>query len=188
MTELLSLFPRQGEWTEDDYFNLLPESNRIIELSEGRLIIPPSPTSLHQRACAQLTVLLGSYVRLHKAGEFVAAPMDTRLWKGKIRQPDIEFMSNEHLGRIKSALWGVPDLVMEVFSEGTITTDKEDKFQEYEKAGIREYWIVDPSEQTIEIYTLENGTYELFGKWHIGETAKSKLLDGLEVSVEDVII
>ncbi len=45
-TEILRLFPRQGEWTEADYFRL-PESNRIIELSEGRLIISPSPTEQH---------------------------------------------------------------------------------------------------------------------------------------------
>jgi hypothetical protein len=51
--EIARLFPRQGQWTEADYFRL-PETNRIIELSEGRLIIIPSPTSQHQRIVFRL--------------------------------------------------------------------------------------------------------------------------------------
>jgi len=152
-TEILRLFPRQGEWTEADYFRL-PESNRIIELSEGRLIISPSPTPKHQDISVRLTILFGNYIFSHNLGKLVAAPTDTRLYEGVVRQPDIEFMSNEHLDRITDK-WGVPDLVIEILSEGTAKVDKEDKYLEYQRAGVLEYWIVDPFNQNVEIYTLE---------------------------------
>jgi Uma2 family endonuclease len=184
---LLKLFPRQGEWTEADYFRL-PETNKIIELSEGRLIISPSPTTQHQQIVNRLNFLLYSHVFNNSLGEVVTSPMDVRLWKGNIRQPDIVFMSNKHRKRITRKYFGVPDLVMEILSKGTAKVDKEEKFQEYEKAGILEYWIVDPFKKNIAIYALENGIYELFGKWGIGEIAKSKLLDGFEVSIDNVMV
>ncbi len=128
------------------------------------------------------------YVLSNKLGKIVMSPMDTRLWEGKVRQPDIVFMSNEHLDRTIEKTWGVPDLVVEILSEGTAKVDKEDKYLEYQKAGVLEYWIVDPFKQNVEIYTLEHGNYSLFGKWGTGEIAKSKLLDGFEVSIDEIMI
>jgi len=185
--EILSLFPKQGEWTEEDYFRL-PETNKIIELSEGRLIITPSPTDQHQKISFRLSLSIGNYVLTNNLGEVRYSPLDVRLWKNKIRQPDIAFMSNEHKDRIMEKYWEVPDLVVEILSESTIDTDRKDKFYEYEKAGVLEYWIVDPEAKTIEVYVLENGTYILFGKYGVGEVAKSKLLNGLVVRVDDVIV
>jgi Uma2 family endonuclease len=184
--EISRLFPRQGEWTEADYFRL-PESNRIIELSEGRLIISPSPTEKHQKISSKIYLLMGSFVISRKFGEVRYSPLDVRLWEGKIRQPDIIFMSNEHLDRITDK-WGVPDLVIEILSEGTAKEDKEDKYLEYQKAGVLEYWIVDPFKQNVEIYTLEHGNYSLFGISGAGEIAKSKLLDGFEVGIDEIMI
>jgi len=184
--EIARLFPKQGEWTEADYFRL-PETNRIVELSEGRLTITPSPTSQHQRILGRLHLLLGNYIYAKQLGEIVMSPMDTRLCEGKIRQPDIEFMSNEHLDRITEELWGIPDLVVEILSEGTAKTDKEEKYLEYQTAGVLEYWIVDPFKGSIEVYTLEKGAYKLFGKWGAGEIARSKLLDGFEVNIDEAV-
>jgi len=184
--EISRLFPNQGEWTEADYFSL-PETNQIVELSEGRLIISPSPTSKHQKALGNLFVTLKIYIQSKKLGEAVMSPMDTRLYEGVVRQPDIAFMSNKHLSRITDRMWGVPDLVVEVLSKGTAKEDKEEKYHQYQRAGIPEYWIVDPIRKSIIIYTLENGVYELLGKWVAGEIAKSKLLDGFEVSTDDIM-
>jgi len=186
-TEIARLFPRQGEWTESDYFRL-PETNQIVELSEGRLIITPAPKPKHQKISLNLSFLFITYVRSQKSGELAYAPIDVRLWEGNVRQPDIAFMSNEHLDRITEELWGVPDLVVEILSEGTTKEDRINKFFEYLRAGVLEYWIVDPFKQSIEIYVLENGVYELLGKWGVGEIAKSKLLDGFEVSIDEVMV
>jgi len=77
-TEIVSLFPRQGEWTEEDYFNL-PETNRIIELSEGRLIITPSPTTEHQKILGNLYFVIKGHIMAKKLGEVVTSPVDVRL-------------------------------------------------------------------------------------------------------------
>ena len=185
--DILRLFPRQGEWTEADYFRL-PESNRIIELSEGRLIISPSPTPKHQSISSNIHLLMGSFVLKKTLGKVCYSPLDVRLWEGKVRQPDIVFMSNKHLDRITEKMWGVPDLVVEILSEGTAEIDKENKYLEYQRAGVLEYWIVDPFNHSVEIYTLEHGIYSLFGKWGTGEIANSKLLDGFEVSIDEIMI
>ena len=183
--EIARLFPRQGKWTEEDYFKL-PETNRIIELSRGRLIISPSPTLKHQRISLNLLIFLVNYVRLHNLGEAVAAPMDVRLWEDNIREPDIIFVSNEHSDRLNNKCLGVPDLVMEIISESNKKRDLDEKFNDYEMAGVQEYWIVNPFQQTIEVFTLENGSYVLFGKWGTGEIAHSKLLSGFQVDVNSV--
>ena len=184
--ELLDLFPRQGQWTEADYFRL-PETNKIIELSEGRLIITPPPTDLHQKISAKLFLLIWNHATSNNLGEVRCAPLDVKLWKDKIRQPDIVFMSNKHEDRITEKYWGVPDLVMEITSESTAKEDRKNKFYEYAEAGILEYWIVDPLKNSIEVFNLENEVYMLFGKWVSRETAKSKLLDGLEIIVDEVM-
>ena len=114
------------------------------------------------------------------------APLDVRLRKGIIRKPDIAFMSKEHRKRITSQRWGIPDLVAEVISKGNKNQDRIEKFNEYQKAGIPEYWIVDHFQQTIEVFTLDSGAYILFGKWGINETAYSKLLAGFQVAVNSV--
>jgi len=183
---LLQLFPRQGEWTEADFFRL-PETNRIIELSKGRLIITPSPTTQHQRILGRLHFLIYSYLLNNDIGEVVMSPIDVRLWQDTIRQPDIVFMSNEHRDRISQKYWGVPDLVMEIISESTAKEDRAGKFHEYSKAGVLEYWIIDPFRQTIEVYILETGAYILFGRWGFVETAKSKLMVDFEVNVGEVL-
>jgi Uma2 family endonuclease len=184
--EILNLFPRQGKWTEADYFRL-PETNKIIELSEGRLIITPPPTDLHQKIAAKLFLLICNHATSNNLGEVRFSPIGVRLSKGIIREPDIVFMSNEHKDRITEIYWGVPDLVMEILSKSTAKDDKENKFHEYEKAGVLEYWIVDPFNKSIEVFCLQNEVFTLFGKWVSRETAKSKLLDGLEISVDEVM-
>ena len=80
--EILSLFPRQGEWTEENYFSL-PESNKIVELSEGRLIITPSPTTRHQQALFKLAVYIGNHVLAHDLGWRL--PLQWMLDYGKVK-------------------------------------------------------------------------------------------------------
>ncbi len=192
--EIVRLFPRQGEWTEKDYFSL-PETNRIVELSKGRLIITPALTDLHQKVLIELLFLIRDYVKSNNLGEIRCSPLDVWLYEDTVRQPDIVFMKHEHRDRITQRQWNVPDLVIEILSENSIEEDRKCKFKQYQKAGIPEYWIVDPFQQTIEIFTfateclakkLGNGAYVLFGKWGTDEIAHSKLLAGFQVAVNSV--
>jgi Uma2 family endonuclease len=191
-TEIARLFPLQGEWTEEAYFSL-PETNRIVELSNGKLVMPDLPTTSHQRAIGKLFRVISGHVETHSLGEVCIAALPIRLWEGKIREPDIVFMSDEHADRKGEDYWGVPDLAVEVISprrersSGTEKTDRKEKFKEYEQAGVSEYWLVDTQERTIEVYVLREGKYALFGKWGVGEVARSEILPKFEVPVADIV-
>jgi len=184
-TQVAELWPHQGEWREADYF-ALPDTNRLIELSEGALITPPHPTETHQRITLRLVLAFQSFVEAHDLGVIRFAPLPVRLWPGKIREPDILFVSRAHADRIGEQFYGPPDLVVEVLSPGTRRTDRGVKMLEYARAGMSEYWLVDPDAHTIEIYTLDEGVYTLLGQSGAGQVARSQVLSGFEVSVDEV--
>lgn len=190
--KIADLFPPQGQWTESDYF-ALPETNRIVELSDGKVVIPDMPTTSHQYAVVEFCAHLRAFVREHNLGHVLVAPLPVRLWHGKIREPDVVFLSREHEDRRGEEFWGVPDLVTEVISprtphsSGTESTDRNKKFQEYAEAGVQEYWLVDPAQRVIEVYSLREGAYHSVGRWVWGETARSDLLPGFEIPVSAII-
>lgn len=186
LAPVAELYPPQGQWTEADYF-ALPDTNRYVELSEGRLIMAPHPTYRHQTALQNVFLKFQSFAEARHLGIVRFAPLPVRLWPGKIREPDIVFVAREHGDRIGEQVLGLPDLVIEVISPSTITTDRVEKFYEYARAGVGEYWMVDPEERAIEVYTLREGAYVLGGKYRPGELARSELLPGFEVSVGDVL-
>lgn len=192
-TPILDLFPRQGEWTESEYFSL-PETNRIVELSDGRLVMPDMPTDSHQYVVVEFCAMLRSFVRQRDLGHVRVAPLRVRLWPGKIREPDVVFLSHAHEGRRGEDYWGVPDLVVEVLSprtpqsSGTEDTDRVEKFREYAEASVPEYWLVNPAEPAIEVFVLKESGYHLLGKWGAGEAAHSELLPGFEVPVDSVVL
>jgi Uma2 family endonuclease len=183
--EVAQLWPPQGQWTEVHYFTL-PDTNWLIELSRGELIMPPHPTETHQRIVGDMYVMLRRFVEDHHLGTVRLAPLPVRLWPGKIREPDILFVSEEHADRITEQAYGPPDLVVEVTSPGTWRTDRLEKVMEYAQAGVSEYWIVDPDARTVEVLVLREGVYVLLGKWGVGERACSELLEGFEMAVEEV--
>lgn len=177
---IAELFPPQGQWTERDYF-ALPDTNRYMELSEERLIIPPHPTRSHQVAVEELYSRLRAFVRERDLGEVHIAPLPVRLWPGKIRE---FFISKEHADRIGEHVCGVPDLIVEVLSSATRETDRGEKFFEYAKAGVREYWLVDPEKRSLEVYTLRGQVYEPLTL--SGERACSRLPKGFCLRPEEI--
>jgi Uma2 family endonuclease len=179
------LYPPQGQWTEEGYFSL-PDTNRYLELSEGRLIMPPHPTRSHQVAVEEMYIRLREFIQEQGLGEVHIAPLPVRLWPGKIREPDIFFISKDHEDRIGEHVCGVPDLIVEVVSSSTLKTDRMEKFHEYARAGVAEYWLVDPQARAIEVYTLHQGAYLLRGKSEAGEKASSGLLVGFEIGVDEI--
>jgi Uma2 family endonuclease len=115
------------------------------------------------------------------------APTGVRLWPGKIREPDILFVTREHADRIQEdMIYGAPDLVAEILSPGTEATDRREKFDEYQQAGVSEYWIVDPETSTVTVYALTEGVYEPQGAFGSGEMARSTLLKGFEIAVDEI--
>lgn len=144
------------------------------------------PTHKHQMVVAFLYELLKAFANREAPGFVLFAPLRVRLWDGKFREPDIMYMREANKDRITD-YWEGADLVMEVVSPAKPEHDWQTKRQEYAKAGIPEYWIVDLIEQKIVVLTLTRKKYQVFGEFTAGATAASKLLPGFCVSVDDVM-
>lgn len=178
------LFPFQGAWSEEDYL-ALPD-NRLIEYSHGIVEVLAMPSYAHQVIVAWLYEMLLSYARSHGLGRVIFSPLRIRLWAGKYREPDIMFMRQENRRRIHNQYWDGADLVMEVLSPDDPAKDAEIKRREYAQAGIPEYWLVNPMDETITVFTLPEGdkTYAIHGRYDRSQAAESVLLAGFAVDVD----
>jgi len=185
--DLALIFPCQGEWTEAEYLAL--ETNHLIELSDGCLEVLPMPTPLHQRIAQFLFKLLEAFVLAHMPGEVFMAPLPVRLWAGKLREPDVVYVRPGRIPNPRRPPEGA-DLAMEVVSEGeeNRVRDLDIKRQEYARAGITEYWIIDPQEQHITVLTLDGAVYRVHGAYASGTQAISLLLPGFVVDVAAVFV
>jgi Uma2 family endonuclease len=185
-TRIVRLFPPQGQWTEDDYF-ALPDAMRIIELSDGEITMPPPPIPVHQQVVMRLGFALNQFVKSGDLGTVYLAPVAVRLWKGKIREPDVLLIRKEHADRVLETLIdGAPDWVAEVISPGTRKTDEVQKLADYARAGIPEYWLLDAKKRTIRVFKLEGKNYRLIETYHSGQIANSESIAGFKVAVDEV--
>ncbi len=181
---IAQLFPAQGQWSEEEYLAL--DTNHLTEFSHGRMEVLPLPTFSHQRLVALLYRLLSGFVEERGLGVVMFAPLRIQLGQGKFREPDLVFMAAEHADRLGEQFWQGADLVMEIVSPNDPERDKVTKRREYAQAGIPEYWIVDPTEASITVLTLQGRKYALHGEFVAGETALSVLLEGFKVDVGDL--
>lgn len=130
--------------TTMEVFKMLPEGTRC-ELIDGIIYISPAPTTSHQGTLFLLTGQFYNFLNKTKKGEVYISPIDVYLDDRKNAfQPDLIFISNENLSIIKEdGIHGTPDLVIEVLSKGTKDFDLTKKKKVYEKAGVKEYWVLD---------------------------------------------
>lgn len=181
--DIARLFPAQGQWSEEDYLQV--PGNALVEFSDGNVEVLPMPTVSHQRITAFFYRALLAFLSARPIGEALFAPVRVRLWPGKFREPDVVFMLAEHSDRITDPFWIGADLVIEVVSDENRRHDLETKRREYARAGIPEYWIVDPRDATITVLALEGDSYAVHGEFAPGNRATSRLLPGFSVAVAE---
>ena len=171
-------------FTYRDYL-LLPEGDRR-ELIEGDFYMVPAPSFRHQVVAANLGTALRGFVRSHRLGQMVWAPTGVVLSSESVVQPDILFISNERRGIITEAnVSGAPDLVVEILSPSTAERDRELKLNLYARHGVREYWIVDPEDETIEVMELGLAGASEVRRYDAG-SVESGLLPGLVIPLDDI--
>jgi len=158
-----------------EVFNSLPEGTRI-QLIENNLVMSPAPLDRHAAIIFELTGELRDFIKKNKTGKARVAPYDVYLDAKNAFQPDIVYVSNERTHLIKpNGLHGAPDLVIEILSPSNSKYDLQDKKDVYERSGVKEYWIIDPEDNSTTGYYLVGDEYHEFFKG-VGRI-ESKLLD-----------
>jgi Uma2 family endonuclease len=176
----------QRRYTYDEVVAEFPESNEPCELWDGELIMSPAPSFFHQEIVIRLAQQLRAWVSKRRLGKVVTSPIDMVLSPHRVTQPDIVFIAKERLGIVSRTINGPVDLAVEIISLGNRNRDRIEKRDLYEQYGVKEYWIIDPEAQTIEVLHLANDRYELLMRAKTGDIAKSRVLEGFGCSVESL--
>lgn len=145
--------------TYDEFLAWVDEDAQA-EWVDGRVLMASPASIRHQLLADFLVKTLGTFVEVRHLGVVVSAPFQMKLANG--REPDVLFVAEEHRDRLRSThLAGPADLVVEIISPESRTRDRVDKFYEYERAGISEYWLVDPDTRRAEFFRLAaSGQYK----------------------------
>ena len=127
---------------------------------EGSLIETDPSSDEHARGSGFLGSVIGAYAEETDAGLAMPDQFAQRLDPETIRVPDVSFFKKDSLGKIKPTFSECgADFVIEIVSPDSRLRDRGEKFYEYERAGVEEYWIVDPDRRSAEFYRLHEGVY-----------------------------
>ena len=179
--------PQQGEWTYSHYL-AIPDDGQRYEIIDGVLYMAPSPNEYHQVAATRISTYLSIHIDFPDIGRVLVAPFDVELSFKTVVQPDvIVFLyKNGEIEELSKLVKGIPDLVVEIASPGTTKHDRQRKFHAYERAGIREYWIVEPKRHSVEVFTLDAGTYCKTGVFSGEQTIISQVIPDFPVAVKQI--
>ena len=172
-----------GFWTQAQYLKLTNWSNRLLEFTDGRIEVLPTPTQQHQAISRFLFLALYPFVR-DIGGKVFYAPLRLRIREGKFREPDLLLVTDADDPRCRNDYWLGADLVAEVVSPDNPDRDLIDKRGDYAEAGIPEYWIANPVTGTVAVLVLSDGEYREHGVFRPGEQTDSPSLPGFSVDVK----
>ena len=168
-----------------EMFLATADEDRPAEWVNGKVIYIAPVSRTHNKLEQFLLHLIGDYVVDHQLGEVLIESFQMKTGPGMPgREPDILFVANENLPRLKETyLEGPADLVVEIVSPDSQERDRIEKYREYEQGGVREYWLIDPERQEALFYRRnEQGMYE---SGPVGEDGlyESAVLPGLKLRV-----
>jgi Uma2 family endonuclease len=168
-------------------FRELPSDGKHYELIHGEVHVTPSPLTRHQFTLQNLSVHLGSHIIRNRLGEVCQAPLDVRLGKETVLQPDLIFISNARAGIIQEDwIEGAPDLAVEVLSPSTAGHDRATKLPIYAEARVTEVWFIDPKARTVEVLSLHGAKYVVEATYAGHHVLTSNLFPGWQLSLDDL--
>jgi Uma2 family endonuclease len=175
----------------EEFIEISEKSNLRMEFINGEIILMDSPSFVHQEISGHLYVIFRNYLEGKKC-KVVYAPFDVFFYKPEIKDPDIcqpdlivACDIDETLDE-KVKYMGTPTLVVEILSMCTRSKDMVKKLNTYMLSGIKEYWVADPSQKTLAVYTFENLEIDDFFIYRNDEIAISKAMEKLSVSLNEV--
>lgn len=156
------------------------------EIVEGEVLVTPAPSIRHQDLVLRLCYALEEHIRGHGGGRVFVSPLDVRLSEHDVVEPDVIFVAEDALSVIRDKfILGAPSLLVEVVSDPR--TDRVRKRGTYARAGVSEYWIVDPDADRVEVYHLRSGRYRKPEILEPGEALTTSLLPGLRIDVAELL-
>ena len=177
--------PTSGVKLTYDDFLLFPDDGKRHELIDGEHYVTPSPNVKHQTISANLTGLLWTFLQAHPVGRVFAAPLDVVFSRFDVVEPDLLLLTNERADAVltNANVQGSPDLVVEIGSPRTRRRDETLKQRLYERCGVSEYWVIDPTLDVIKVYRLVEGRYSRVHELMLenGDVLTTPLLPGLEL-------
>jgi Uma2 family endonuclease len=176
----------QGTWSEEQYLRLTDGINVLLEFTDGVIEVLPMPSDNHQSVLEFLFFAFRALMQ-QIGGKARFSPLRIQIRPGKYREPDIMLVLDANDPRRQNRFWLGADLVVEVVSPDKPERDTEAKRHDYAEASIPEYWIVNPTEETITVLALQGDAYATHGVFGRGTVATSVLLEGFAVVVDDVL-
>lgn len=183
----MQTFNEEKRYTYADYYAW--DDGKRWELIDGiAYAMSPAPTMSHQGILVELGRQFSNFLKGKPCKVFIA-PFDVRL-NGlgdddyDVVQPDVVVVCDRSKLDEKGCN-GAPDMVAEILSPSTARKDMVQKFKKYQRAGVREYWIVDPDTKTVIVHILENGSY-ITHPYSDADTAPVHVLEGCVIDLKDV--
>ncbi len=167
---------RQGEYTVEDYL-ALPDDQRV-ELIDGMFFVMYAPTYIHQDIGSRICQSFRDYIDgKHGSCYAFVSPIDVQLDcdDRTMVQPDVVIICDPSKLK-KGRIFGAPDLIVEILSKSTSKKDRGLKLAKYKRAGVREYWIVDPDWRQIRVYEFEKS--DTPREYEFEETVPVGIYDG----------
>jgi Uma2 family endonuclease len=175
--------------TYDDFL-LFPDDGKRHELIDGEHYVTPSPNRKHQDVCGNLFYLIRTWLESHPIGRVYFAPFDVVFSEFDIVEPDLLYLSNARAAEALTAanVRGAPELVVEIGSPSTRKRDGTIKRRLYERAGVSEYWIVDPELDVIRVYRRTADSFDRASElsFEAGDVLTTPLLPGLALPLTSV--
>ena len=175
-------------WAEFREMEFDDVENFIYELIDGMIVNRTAPSLQHQRVSRRMTYFLEKFLLENPVGEFFCAPTDVALDDTNGVVPDLSFVSKERSFILQGDDYvaGVPDVIFEIISPGNVRRDRVEKKELYEKFGVKEYWLVDPGNRTVEIFLMKDNALQLH--LFVEEKGKiaSQILQGFEIEAAEL--
>ncbi len=186
--EMAADSPYVGLRMSADEFLQIQDDGNFYELIDGVIIMSPSPTPKHQGAMIEITGQIFEYLRRNPIGQ-VFAELDVHLGEGPtggdlVYRPEVIFVRKDRLRQMEDKIFGAPELVVEVISKGSRRFDTETKKGDYERFGVREYWLIDPARQALTFFRLQDGQFvEIHAS---GDSFESQAVPGFQLDLKRV--
>ena len=170
------------------------------EIIGGEKIMAPSAPLDHSSIIMRLGFAIADYVIKNNCGRVFSDNTDVHLPDGNLFSPDLVVITSENSGIMsrRNAIYGVPDMVVEVLSKSTRKIDLSLKKNSYEACGVKEYWIIDPWTKFVDVYLLRDGKYIFDEQYHkyteeelqeLSDEDKAELKTEIKLSIfEDCVV